>query len=244
MAGQSPFRFVDLPPELRNEIYYFALGERQTSSEPYGPTTCSALAPPALTRTNRQIRNEILGLYYSQNRFSFQLPFPGGQDGFEHWCAVMGRHFRHIKKSISFTHSDNKNIGPWRYPAMTFSTKIGFELSSDRAEDDPRRVGDGTLDVHSSYDITFACVRLMLGQAGPLFCMVGRKAAFDDVVMALCTVAPLCTQLSSRIYMAWSLPSFMQLDWHNAERRRMPPFGSNQVVNRPLCSRNLPKLLV
>ncbi|KAK7987186.1 hypothetical protein PG996_006213 [Apiospora saccharicola] len=204
MADQSPFRFLDLPPELRNEIYYFALGEHQTSSEPYGPTTCTALAPPALTRTNRQIRNETLGLYYSQNRFSFQLPVPGGQDAFQRWCAAMGPHLQFIGKSISFTYSDT--TGPRHYLATNVSYKLGFELCSDRAENDPRRVGHDTLDVNNPYAISHAFFYKALSQDNGCIWMVGRRGVFDKVTEALCAVAPLCPQVNSRIYMTWSLP--------------------------------------
>ncbi|KAK8121851.1 hypothetical protein PG984_010521 [Apiospora sp. TS-2023a] len=209
MADQSYFRFLDLPPEIRNEIYYFALGEHQTSSEPYGPTTCTALAPPALTRTNRQIRNETLGLYYSQNRFSFKLPLPGGQDAFQRWCAAMGPHLPFIGKSISFTYANA--VGPRHYPTTSLSYTIGFELCSDRAENDPRRVGNDTLDVNDPYALSHAffykTLSQTLGQDGGCLWMVGRKGDFDKVTEALCTVAPLCSQLNSRIYMTWSLPN-------------------------------------
>lgn len=204
MADQNTFRFLDLPPELRNKIYCLALGEHQTSSEPYGPTTCTALAPPALTRTNQQIRKETLGLYYGQNRFYFKLPFPGGPGAFERWVAVMGPHLQLVRRSITFMH--NGNASPSHYPALTFGYKIGFELCSDRAADDPRRVGDSTLDVNNDYDLSLACFNTMLSQAGPHFWLVGRKSAFGKVVEALCTVAPLCSQVNSRIYMVWRLP--------------------------------------
>lgn len=51
----ASFPFMKLSPELRNRIYEYAF----TSEEKSG------LAPHALTRTNRQIRAESLGMYYS-----------------------------------------------------------------------------------------------------------------------------------------------------------------------------------
>ncbi|KAK8064594.1 hypothetical protein PG994_007232 [Apiospora phragmitis] len=185
MADQGTFPFLLLPPELRSEIYYLALGDHRAWSDRYGPTICSALAPPAIIRTNRQIRHETLPVYYGQNRFSITFPLPGGYDAFERWCAVMGPHFRFIKKSISFTHTHN--------------------LCSGRREDDPRRIGDGTLDVNSLYAVSLACFNTMPDQAGAVFSVVGRRAVFDKVVDAQCTVAPLCTQVSSGIYLGWSL---------------------------------------
>jgi hypothetical protein len=58
ITAELPFRFLDLEPELRNQIYeqtFFA--EAQTSF--------SGLAPHALTRVSQQVRRESLGLYYS-----------------------------------------------------------------------------------------------------------------------------------------------------------------------------------
>jgi hypothetical protein len=58
ITAELPFRFLDLEPELRNQIYeqtFFA--EAQTS--------ISGLAPHALTRVSQQGRRESLGLYYS-----------------------------------------------------------------------------------------------------------------------------------------------------------------------------------
>jgi hypothetical protein len=58
IPAELPFRFLDLEPELRNQIYkqtFFA--EAQTSF--------SGLAPHALTRVSQQVRRESLGLYYS-----------------------------------------------------------------------------------------------------------------------------------------------------------------------------------
>jgi hypothetical protein len=57
VPAELPFRFLDLEPELRNQIYeqtFFA--EAQTSF--------SGLAPHSLTRVNQQVRRESLALYY------------------------------------------------------------------------------------------------------------------------------------------------------------------------------------
>ncbi|KAK7961820.1 uncharacterized protein PG986_002645 [Apiospora aurea] len=207
MANNYTIPFLSLPPELRNMIYYLALGDLKIS---YGPTTCTALAPPALTQTNRQARAETLSLYYSQNSFHFALPLPGGPSAFERWCAAMAPHFPLITRCISFTHAKMAEPRHWR--AKPFDYQVGFELSSERGPDDPRRVGgggghdEGALDVNDTYTLSRACFRMLLAQAGPFCYMAGRKAAVDAVVKALCAVAPLCTRVNSRIYFSWSMP--------------------------------------
>ncbi|KAK8075611.1 hypothetical protein PG997_010274 [Apiospora hydei] len=138
MTDKTPFPFLSLPPELRNMVYYLALGDLRAS---YGPTTCTALAPPALTQTNRQVRAETLSLYYSQNRFHFTLPLPGGPSAFERWCAAMAPHFPYITRSLSFTHTKTAEPTHWR--AMPFDYKVEFELSSGGTR--PTRGASGAL---------------------------------------------------------------------------------------------------
>ncbi|KAK8016895.1 hypothetical protein PG993_015084 [Apiospora rasikravindrae] len=163
-----------------------------------------ALAPPALTRTNRQLRTETLSLYYSLNRFHFTVPFPGGRPAFERWCRAMAPHFPHVTRSLSFTHASG-TVGP-RTP---FYYRVGFALSAERDPDDPRRVV--VSDVDDEYALSRACFRTMLDQAGPFYYVVGGREGFEDMVEMLCAVAPLCTRVNSRIYFSWSIPYLSRL---------------------------------
>ncbi|KAK3066347.1 hypothetical protein LTR53_017345, partial [Teratosphaeriaceae sp. CCFEE 6253] len=77
-------RFLALPAELRNTIYRFALvppGEINVE----GP----ARMQPALLRASRQLRQEALSIYYSDNRFSFTV---------QNMCGVGMVHFRVLLK--------------------------------------------------------------------------------------------------------------------------------------------------
>jgi len=72
--------FLNLPPELRNRIYSFALvqsapikpnvqslaGEHENSGKPYTPETVLSVA-----RTCKQIHNEAIAVYYADNTFEF-----------------------------------------------------------------------------------------------------------------------------------------------------------------------------
>lgn len=68
---QSDFPFLHLPPEIRNQIYRETLHEDlvvQLLIEPQ----------PGLLRTNKQIRNEALPIYYGENQFFVSIHAPSG----------------------------------------------------------------------------------------------------------------------------------------------------------------------
>lgn len=67
--GDTPFRFSDLPPELRNRIYKHAL----VDEEPVCITTSGYDRPP-LVSTCRQIRKEAIEIYYAGNVFVLVMP--------------------------------------------------------------------------------------------------------------------------------------------------------------------------
>ncbi|KAK8103653.1 uncharacterized protein PG998_010686 [Apiospora kogelbergensis] len=210
--NQNSFPFLDLPPELRNEVYYFALGEPETSADPYGPTTCTALAPPAITRTNRQLRAETLPFYYGQNRFAIPLPFPGADPAaaFERWCAVFGPHFRFFTKSLSFT-NPHADFAPACVAdlGLGFTYKFGVVLGPERDPGGPSRIGGvdaDTLDVDDRAVVRRACYDTLQTMFGHNAWRHYRRETFENVIQALCTVAPLCTQINSRMYFSWSFP--------------------------------------
>ncbi|KAJ9627652.1 hypothetical protein H2203_002864 [Taxawa tesnikishii (nom. ined.)] len=68
-ADSAPFSFLDLPGELRNRIHKLVVAQDTTSICAYLPVPEFA-SQPAWTNTNRQIRNESLGMFYSSNGFT------------------------------------------------------------------------------------------------------------------------------------------------------------------------------
>lgn len=60
--------FLGIAPELRSRIYYAAL----TQPELIDISTSAARRQPALLSVCRQIRNEAIGIYYTDNSFSFE----------------------------------------------------------------------------------------------------------------------------------------------------------------------------
>lgn len=64
----TPFRFLDLPGEIRNKIYFLVL----TYSRPFTVTLqFGGSNTTALLRTNKQIYNEASLIFYQQNTFCF-----------------------------------------------------------------------------------------------------------------------------------------------------------------------------
>ncbi|GAB7342093.1 hypothetical protein MBLNU457_g0369t1 [Dothideomycetes sp. NU457] len=59
--AEAPFRFVDLPAEMRNMIYDLVTVENDK--------VIAAAAQPAIAKTNKQLRSESLAVYYGANRF-------------------------------------------------------------------------------------------------------------------------------------------------------------------------------
>jgi len=65
----EPFRFLDLPGEIRNEVYSLLV----VQDDPISLYTKNVPILPALTRVNRQVRNEARKVYYLQNTFQLRL---------------------------------------------------------------------------------------------------------------------------------------------------------------------------
>ncbi|KAK3080483.1 hypothetical protein LTS18_000937 [Coniosporium uncinatum] len=70
--GSQPFRFLDLPAELRNKIYKLAVTTREPNSHRTAFLAQHA-HQPAITKASRQIRAESLPLYYSENTIEVDL---------------------------------------------------------------------------------------------------------------------------------------------------------------------------
>jgi len=65
----EPFRFLDLPGEIRNEVYSLLI----VQEDPIRLCTNNVPILPALTRVSRQVRDEARKVYYLQNTFQLRL---------------------------------------------------------------------------------------------------------------------------------------------------------------------------
>ncbi|KAK5122619.1 hypothetical protein LTR85_003882 [Meristemomyces frigidus] len=74
---------LKLPPELRNQIYYFAALDAIPAHADY-----HAPKPPALLTVSRQIRQEFSSLYFSDAVMTLELASPGIQSDAPRWKRV------------------------------------------------------------------------------------------------------------------------------------------------------------
>ncbi|KAK5714793.1 hypothetical protein LTR17_017040 [Elasticomyces elasticus] len=99
-------RLLELPAELRNRIFELAIttpiplqANPPITANSSSPTTSSS-AQPALARTNRLIREEVLPVFYHGNTFVMQHKWLGDLNGVMSWWQRLATKElrRHIKK--------------------------------------------------------------------------------------------------------------------------------------------------
>ncbi|KAF7194672.1 hypothetical protein HII31_03934 [Pseudocercospora fuligena] len=69
--SETSSRFLDLPGELRNRIYRLALIQKDNTRIAVSST---GFERPALTRVNKQIRQESMPIFLYENKFTIDLP--------------------------------------------------------------------------------------------------------------------------------------------------------------------------
>jgi len=70
MPEEQPFRFLDLPPELRDHIYESAVYTGTLYPSTRRESSSNQATQPPITRASRQLRKESLPLFYSTNSFA------------------------------------------------------------------------------------------------------------------------------------------------------------------------------
>jgi hypothetical protein len=60
------FRFMDLPPEIRNRVYRFAAIDS-------GPSKLSTLSLPALAATSKTVRDESFPVFFAESQFEVAI---------------------------------------------------------------------------------------------------------------------------------------------------------------------------
>lgn len=99
---QKPFRFMDLAPELRNNIYTLAL--QQSTDKPLQLIEMPKVAL-SLAQVSRAVRAESLGIFYSENTFallfSYFSPYIGGPQGWAYWRGIVRANVKRMSRWAS-----------------------------------------------------------------------------------------------------------------------------------------------
>ncbi|KAF2495815.1 hypothetical protein BU16DRAFT_617353 [Lophium mytilinum] len=131
-AQVSRTGFLSLSGELRNVIYQQTLvydekivvgwGDTKKKRQYQDPTAVLPTGVPALLQVCRQIREEGLSVFYSENTFVLHYEFrawelrhsPRNFKRFMDWCAVLGHNIRWLKKiRLCFSCTGN-TVEMWR----------------------------------------------------------------------------------------------------------------------------------
>ncbi|KAF2162713.1 hypothetical protein M409DRAFT_26950 [Zasmidium cellare ATCC 36951] len=100
--------FLDLPAEIRNDIYTLALTNRTLSFPPASPQNRYGRArPPSLLLSNKQIHHETLPMFYSNTTFHFPSPDP-----LLRWLRKIGAKKRVLVKEIIVDEKAPSSAGP------------------------------------------------------------------------------------------------------------------------------------
>lgn len=110
----SPFRLLDLPPELWLKVLDFAVRRPNTiriGRESKFSDQVARVRQPAVTRTCRLLRREGLPMFYANNKFemvhSYDVPCP------RRWLEVIGKERRRWMRELVI--DSRCSVEFWRY---------------------------------------------------------------------------------------------------------------------------------
>ena len=143
-VDQKAFSFLELPSELRNQIYGYILVPGRILILPMERRTTK---PPHLTQVCAQIRCETLPLYYKYNTFG--MDFTVNLDrttcgntssnvgheivtGITHWATLVGaeqlKHLRNLGLCVVFNHEPRLQL---RVFSFKYSPESGLKIDAN-----------------------------------------------------------------------------------------------------------------
>lgn len=209
---QKPFRFMDLPPEIRVIIYRFAIVHK---SNHHWNSTCYTLVPPSIARVSQKTRIEVLPIFYGENSFDIGMDIdvieydeydgPVKQDDntkFEDFlrmcsCIINTGGLRYIKRlTLRYSEPVWEDMNNYLF---------GFELSDTEEGIDKRdRVGNNDLDWSDEHQVIAAVMTCM------------KKTVWKEHLRELCARVPVSNIIRVLVTIAKHCPhanQYVELWW-------------------------------
>jgi hypothetical protein len=133
----GPFRFMDLPPELRERIYRAVVPADTTIL--VKPHAKKSQPFPAITRVSQLIRKEVLPIFYASVTFKFDFtgsrtPDRSVVSGIDRWVAQMGansmKDLSTVTLSMTFPNARWVTQHVIREIEFSFSRRHGLQVKS------------------------------------------------------------------------------------------------------------------
>ena len=148
----KPFRFMDLPAELRNLIYTFVVPTCQRMRDPF---TEAQSIKPYLLQTCSQIRAEASPLYYNQCEFRFYFRSSHDKLDFDEMAGLLrswvgqcvGKHVKHLRQVRL---AAGVISGRWTLAKATWSENDGLVVKANRAPAFESKVHDHVQDIKAT----------------------------------------------------------------------------------------------
>ena len=130
---RSPFRLLDLPPELWLRICEFAVIKSrpiQIGREPDPADQMAMVSQPDITRTCRLLRSEGLPLFYSANVFEmyhyFGIPCP------RRWILAIGEGNRQRMRTMTVVSGCHKDFWKGSFQRAAIDVEIDYDGPAQR----------------------------------------------------------------------------------------------------------------
>lgn len=196
---------MNLPPELRVEVYRLALAKQGSKY---------TLRPPALAQVCKQIRAEVLPIYYGENAFYIDMdidvigykkglfPFRENDDSqlnkFLDMCST-------IVSSGCLQFIANLDVN-YREPVFEDMSNylLGFEFTCDSdVSTQDARIGDDSLDWDDSEAVTEAFDAALRRSADYYDAELRQHVPVANVIKVLFALAKHCHRANHHVTLSW-----------------------------------------